>query len=66
MEKQLNDRDITLMLKAALEYNAGIIALCTQYYGNVDARNSKKLSKSLLTVSRKYREQLESIINESL
>lgn len=63
MEKELTDKDVMLMMKNALEYNAGVVALCTNFYGNVDSkRNAKKLSDGLLRISKVYREQIEKII----
>ena len=62
--RELTDRDIATMMKLALEYNAGIVAQCTLFYGNVDAKpNQDKLRKSLMKLSVQYRESLIKVIN---
>lgn len=63
-DRELTDRDIATMMKFALEYNAGVVALCTNFYGNVTTRsNQEKLRKGLLKLSEQYRESLIKVIN---
>ena len=63
-DRELTDRDIAIMLKFALEFNASVVMICTQYYGNVDTKpRQDKLRKSLLKISEQYRESLIGVIN---
>lgn len=63
MNQELTDKDVALMLKAALEYNAGILAIATSFYGNVGtSRSQKRLRESLINTSKAYRKQLMDII----
>lgn len=47
------DIEIACMMKLALEFNANIVALCTQHYGNIKDR------RSALMFCKVYRQQME-------
>lgn len=60
----LLDKDIALMMKASLEYNAAIVALATAFYGNMDSRRAQRqLRDNLERINKEYTNQLNLIIN---
>lgn len=58
------DAQIHAAVKLALEFNAGIISLCTLYYGNMDEKNYKKFIRHYDKIIKQYQTDLGAIFNE--
>lgn len=61
MKPELTDAQIALMIKAALEFNAILVALCTQYYGKLDEKTTKQFRSDYKRLFEEYRTELHKI-----
>jgi hypothetical protein len=61
MIPEITNTQIGLMMKAALDFNASLVALAATYYGNMDAKNAKKFRADYKRVFAEYRKQLKYI-----
>lgn len=64
MIAEMTDEQIALMLKAALEFNATLVALAASYYGNMNSKNAKRFRKDYKDLFAKYRETMQVIFPE--
>lgn len=61
MIPEITDKQIGLMLKAALDFNASLVALAASYYGNMDRKNAKRFRADYKRLFAEYRQQLKFI-----
>ncbi len=61
MIPKITDEQIATMLKAALEFNATVVALATVYYGNMDSKNAGRFRKDYKRLFSEYRSTLKMI-----
>ena len=58
---EVTDTQVGLMLKAALDFNGALVALAATYYGNLDAKSSKRFVSDYKILFAEYRKQLKFI-----
>lgn len=59
---EINDTQVGLLMKSALEFNANIVSLAAAYYGNVsDKRSLRQFNSELRKASDKYIKALKKI-----
>ncbi len=62
---ELNDTQIAALMKLALEFNAGILALCTVYYGNMDTpKNQKRFISEYKKMNKEYKDRIYEILGK--
>ena len=66
MIDDITDKQVGLMVKAALDFNANMVALAAAYYGNMDAKNAKKFRADYKSLFAEYRKQLKFIIPDEV
>lgn len=65
--KELNDTQIALMMKCALDFNATVVALASAFYGNMDdEKNIKKFERNYKQLLKGYNDNLKNITGEGL
>ena len=61
--KELSNTDVSLMMKAALEFNSQVLHIATIFYGNMDSKLAQKsLQKNMKRTIESYNKQLEMIL----
>ena len=61
----ITNKDVGIMMKLALEYNASVIALATYYYGNMDSRPAQKSFRSqLMRIEKEYKKTLDELFGD--
>lgn len=62
MNDVITDLQLSFMLKAALEYNASLIALCINYHGTLaDEKNRKRFINNYRALDNSYQQTLHEI-----
>lgn len=64
MIPDITDKQIALMLKAALEFNATLVGMAAGYYGNMDSKNAKRFRRDYKRLFDQYRETMREIFPE--
>jgi len=61
----LNDKQVGLLMKSALEFNASILVIATSFYGNMESkRNHIKFRAALKNAEKQYIDQFKEILGE--
>jgi len=63
---EITDKQVGLLVKAALEFNATLVALAATYYGNMDSKNAKKFQADYRRLFAEYRKQLKFIFPDEV
>jgi hypothetical protein len=64
MNEQLNDTQIALVMKSALEYNANVVALSAHAMGNItNPKTSRQFKENLDKVGDEYAKKLKNILD---
>lgn len=66
MLEGITDRQVGLLVKAALEFNASLVGLAAMYYGNMNAQNAKRFRREYRLLFDEYRKQLNFILPEEV
>ena len=62
MKENLNNTEVGLLMKSALEYNAAIVTICTHYYGNITSKKAQdRFVKGLKDITSEYQKSLDNI-----
>ena len=61
----ITNKDVGIMMKLALEYNASVIALATYHYGNMDSKSAQKSFRyNLLSIDKQYRKAHDELFGD--
>lgn len=66
MNLENNDQRMSAVMKLALEYNAGIVALCTAYQCNMDEYQYKKFIREYRKMNKTYEKRLTEVFQDDI